>query len=83
MPRRTKIRVIEKKLGRERALGMAYMGEDTVEIDPRQSPQEYMDTVVHEVLHIAQPDMAESTVAKTARKISSTLWRLGYRRTHQ
>lgn len=79
----TKIRVVEKRLGRERAMGQAIHGENVVEVDPRQHPREYLDTVIHEVLHLAHPDFSERQVCITSRKISTALWRLNYRRVTQ
>lgn len=76
-----KVKIIERKLGREKALGQAW--DDLVEIDPRQCSKEYMDTAIHELLHIAQPELSESKVVRVSRLISSKLWKLGFRRIHK
>lgn len=76
-----KVEIIERKLGREKALGQAW--NDLVEIDPRQDPKEYLDTAIHELLHIAQPELSESKVVQISRLISSKLWKLGFRRIHK
>jgi hypothetical protein len=75
-----KWRVIERKLGRERAVGQVTQGEGIIEVDPRQNPKEYMDTLIHEALHLLEPDWSEKKVCAYARKISRLLWSLGYRR---
>jgi hypothetical protein len=76
-----KVEIIERKLGRERALGQAW--DDLVEIDPRQCSKEYLDTAIHELLHVAQPELSESKVVRVSRLISSKLWKLGFRRIHK
>ena len=38
-----------------------------------------LDTVIHELLHACQPDLAEETVEETASDIARVLWRMGYR----
>ena len=75
-----KIVFVEKLLGRERAVGLAYQGEGLIEIDPRQTSKEYMDTVIHESLHMFFPDWTERKVKVSSRKLSSILWKYGYRR---
>lgn len=76
-----KVAVIERKLGREKALGQAW--DDLVEIDPRQNPKEYLDTVIHELLHVALPELSEAQVIQVSRLISSKLWKIGFRRIHK
>lgn len=73
------LQIIERKLGREKALGLCYQGEDLIEIDPRQSPKEYLDTCIHELLHVALPDLKEAEVEKTANFIAKYLWKKKYR----
>ena len=45
-----------------------------------QKPQDELDTVIHEILHAAYPDLEESAVAQGAQGVAEALWRLGYRR---
>lgn len=75
-----RIRIVEKKLGRERALGQCYHGENVVEIDPRQGERERLDTLIHEVLHLAKPDLIEDEVIRMANILSKQVWKCGYRR---
>jgi hypothetical protein len=51
-----------------------------IEIDPRQSPREYMDTLIHEALHELMPRKKEAFILKAGTTIANLLWRLGYRR---
>jgi hypothetical protein len=52
-----------------------------IKIDPRQEPQEMLDTIVHEVLHEAQPEINEEGIERISNLISAVLWREGYRKT--
>jgi hypothetical protein len=78
-----RVKVIERKLGRERVYGQAFQGLDELEIDPRQPPKEYLDTLIHETLHLAQPELDEKTVSDVATFITRVLWRQNYRRVSQ
>jgi hypothetical protein len=40
---------------------------------------EMLDTLVHEFLHVAFPDLSEDAVLEVARDIAVILWDLGYR----
>lgn len=81
MPKETiaRMKVVERKLGREQALGQAH-SDGLVEIDPRQVSKEYLDTMIHEMLHIYFPDTPEWKIAKVATKMARTLWKSKYRR---
>lgn len=81
MPR--KVRVIERKLKREKVDGQVFLEEGLIEIDPRQKPKAWLGTLVHEALHVAFPDMAEKPVEVAEKKIVDILWRAGVRRIHQ
>lgn len=76
-----RIKIIERKLGRERAIGQATHGEDKIEIDPRHPrSRDRLDTVVHEVIHLIAPHLSEEVVIAHAATLSDTLWRDGWRR---
>ena len=51
-----------------------------IKIDPRQEPSEMIDTLVHEILHEAQPEITEEGIERISNLISKTLWREGYRK---
>ena len=44
-----------------------------------QTPQDLLDTVIHECLHACVPDLAEETVTETATDIAKVLHRMGCR----
>jgi hypothetical protein len=72
------LRIIERKLGRERALGQC--DGDLVEIDPRQCSRERLDTVLHETMHFALPEAREPDVRRAANLLATALWRDRWRR---
>ena len=72
--------ILERKLGRQRAAGQHVFGTEVIEVDPRQTSRERMDTVVHEALHYARPEMDEQEVIRVAHIIAGALWRDRYRR---
>ncbi len=80
---RKAIRVIERKLGREKALGLAYHDDGEIHIEPGQEPQTFLWTLLHELLHIAYPDLTERQIRKGERILGETLWAMRYRRTSQ
>lgn len=54
--------------------------EGMIKIDPRQEPFEMLDTIVHEILHEAQPEINEEGIERISNLISKVLWREGYRK---
>lgn len=78
-----KVRIIERKLKRERAVGRVFLDEGVIEIEGRQGPKEWLSTLVHEALHVAFPGMGEKPIAAAEKKIADILWRAGVRRVHQ
>lgn len=73
-----KIKVRERKL--RKYLGYAYLNEDTVEIDPNQTPRQYLDTLIHEILHILYPKDSETKISRNASTITHHIWKKNYRR---
>ena len=80
MKRRPPIVVRERKLAREKADGLYWPETRAIEIDPRQPPKEYLDSVVHEVLHDALPSFSERRINSVSRLISRVLWNQSYRK---
>ena len=72
--------IIERKLGRERAWGLAYQGDNLIEIDPRQDPKNYLDTLIHEMLHLIHPEWTEEEVMRTASGLAEAVWAANYRK---
>ncbi len=74
------IKIVERKLGREKAFGQCWQGDGLVEIDPRQDAYEYLDTICHEVMHEICPEHAEEFISKAGTTLSKVLWKQGYRK---
>jgi len=55
----------------------------TVEIDPRLSPKRELETLTHESLHLAFPEMSEKDVDRAGKVVSKVLWQENYRRVLQ
>ncbi len=62
-------------MGREMASGQAWHEKNLIEIDPRQDAYDYLDTLIHEWMHIKFPDWTEKKVASTSKKLSKFLWK--------
>lgn len=75
-----KIRMVERKLGREGNFGQALHEDDTIEVDPRQEERERLDTIIHECIHLLFPDLSENNVRAVSRRITRVLWQDNWRR---
>ena len=74
------IEVVECKLGRQDVVGLAYPQERIVEIDPRQCPSKYLDTLIHEALHIEFPERGERKILRAGHAIAKVVWQMGFRK---
>lgn len=73
-----KIKVRERKL--KKYLGYAYPEQSLIEVDPNQKPRQYLDTLIHEILHVMYPDDSETKISRNASTITHHIWKKGYRR---
>ncbi len=80
MPR--KVKVVERKLGREGVDGQVFFADALIEIDPRLPPKAWLSTLVHEAVHLAFPNLPEKQVLAAEKQILGVLWRAGVRRVH-
>jgi hypothetical protein len=53
-----------------------------IKVDPRQTPRDRMETLIHEMLHEVCPYLEEWAVQEAGDKIEQLLFRDGYRRIH-
>ncbi len=72
--------ITERKLGRHKALGLFYPGCEKIEIDPTLLSRKYLYVLVHELLHMAFPDLSEEGVIRSAKVVAKGVWQQGYRR---
>lgn len=80
MAKRTKIKVVYEKTGREKALGWTY-GRGVVRVDARLKGKKQFEIINHEVLHELFPEATEEEIETKAATLTRTLWAEGYRRT--
>lgn len=76
----TKIIIEEKMLDKEKVLGMAWPHQRRIEIDSRLPSKQYLNTLIHELLHIFNPEWPENKIAETANEMSEVIWSRDYRR---
>ena len=75
-----KIKVIYKKLGREKAWGQAHTDDNIIEIDPRLKGRKLMEILLHEALHLQNPTWSETEVLTKSKELTSLLWSQAFRR---
>ena len=73
--------VKHRKLGKHKAIGLAYKDEQLIEVDERLKGFEHLQTVIHEILHIQNPRWSEIKVEGHSTQIATILWELNYKRT--
>jgi hypothetical protein len=78
MPKARSIKVIYKKLGREKAYGQQIF--DVVEIDERLKGKKHLEILIHECTHFLFPEATEEEVTRKAILLTNTLWYDGYRK---
>jgi len=74
------VKVVWRKLGRERAWGQATIGEDLIEVDPRLGAKRQLEVLCHEQVHLTFPDMPEAQVDRAGKDLARMLWSQDYRR---
>lgn len=79
MPR---IKIVYRKLGREQAYGVS-SSDGVIEIDSRIRSKKHLEVLIHEVLHILQPEDTEEDIIKKSVTLTKILWKEGYRRVDQ
>jgi hypothetical protein len=78
--RNKKLKIKEKKLGRSKAWGLYYYGDNLIEIDHRMKSKHYLSVLIHELLHHVFPWMSETMVNRSAPKIAKGIWLQNYRK---
>ena len=74
-----KTEIIHKKLGRHKALGLAFKEEHIIHLDERLKGKEYMLVAIHELLHIYKPKYTEEEVEEFSQYLTDNLWKLKFR----
>lgn len=55
----------------------------SIDIDPKQKPLTFLETLLHELLHRQFPMLSEEAVEIASLEMAESVWDLGYRRTIQ
>ena len=74
-----KIRIKYRKLGKEKAWGIAH-SDGLIEIDPSIKSKKHLEIVIHEVLHILFPEASEQEIVEKSIILTKILWSEHYRR---
>ena len=74
------VKVVWRKLGREKAWGQATIGEDLIEIDPRLGAKRQLEVLCHEQVHLIFTNASEPEVDKAGKALAKMLWAQNYRR---
>lgn len=81
-PKKRKIRIVEDKLGKRKALGLweaVNNNAAVITIDERLKGYQRLLILTHECLHEVCPDWAEEKVMYVSEILSSLLWQCDYR----
>lgn len=73
-------KITHRKLGKENAWGQAWKEDNHIELDSRLVGKPYLETAIHEFLHIQEPKFSENKVTKLAKALSEFLWELEFRK---
>lgn len=78
--KRRKVKIILRKLKVEKAWGQAWYFDNLIELEERCRPKFFLDSCLHETLHLLLPDASEGKISNIAKVLTDVAWRLGYRR---
>lgn len=81
-PKKRKIKIVENKLGKRKALGLWEAVNDNtaiITIDERLKGYQRLLILTHECLHEVCPDWTEQKVLHVSEVLSSLLWKCDYR----
>lgn len=73
-------KVIHRKLGKERAYGLAHTDNNVMELDERLKGYRYMLYALHEHFHLKHPKWSETKVRQECSKTARFMWNLGFRK---
>ena len=68
------IKIIYRKLGKEQASGLAYKEDRLIHLDSRLKGKEWLEVLIHEVLHIQNPTWSEIKIIGHSRELSEIVF---------
>lgn len=69
-----KIKIKYRKLGKEKAMGLAYKKEREIHIDSRLNGKDLLNVMIHEIMHVQSPRWAEIKVEDYSKEMSDIIW---------
>jgi hypothetical protein len=75
-----KIKIIYKKLGREKLWGEADLNDNTIFLDERLKGKKHLEILTHETLHLLLPEAEEDEIIRISATLIKILWKENYRR---
>lgn len=80
MKKKVPIKISYRKLGKEKAHGLAFKEDREIHIDPTLNSPDMLHTLIHEIIHIQNPKWPEIKVEGHAKEMFELLWKEGYRK---
>lgn len=74
------IKVIYRKLGKEKAWGQASIEDGIIELDDRMKGKKHLEILIHELMHLQNPEWSETEVLAKSKQMTGVLWKQHYRR---
>lgn len=74
-----KIKIIYRKLGKEQAYGIS-SSDGIIEIDERLKGRKMLEVLIHECMHLINPNDDEKTIIRKSVTLTKVLWKEGYRK---
>ena len=74
------MKIVYRKLGKEKAWGQAHNDDMIIELDPRLKGKHHLTVLIHEILHLQNPSWSETEVINKSRQMANQLWKENYRR---
>jgi hypothetical protein len=74
------MKVVERKLGKEKVWGWAHIGENLIELDATMQGKQRLYVLIHEATHLLEPTWSETKVIKHSKKLTTLLWKQSYRK---
>ena len=72
--------IVEKDLTADNVWGWANQEDFEIEVEKTQPSKEYLNTLIHEMIHCMLPNLAEKSVVKMANIMTDEIWRKRFRR---
>ena len=74
------VTIVYRKLGKEKAYGIANHHTGTIEIDSRIVGKKHLEILIHEGAHLLLPEMNEEGIIRLSTALTRLLWEERYRR---